>query len=188
MPTGIAKPTTASFSPQSIRDQIRGRVRVPEGLLQEALDNLRSKLTAKETKHFSFQGSVIEKREVEALGIQMQAIELIAKMSELVTTQAPKQQAPRVEVIVDAKTGVMRIVISDSEEDQDVQTKAVPSGLAEIEPQVLEATATHVVQEVGDVSDEDFEKIIKIPRGRLDPTLRAILFDSPPEPTVGNGA
>src|SRR5258705_4754733 len=165
MPTGIAKPTTASFSPQSIRDQIRGRVRVPEGLLQEALDNLRSKLTAKETKHFSFQGSVIEKREVEALGIQMQAIELIAKMSELVTTQAPKQQAPRVEVIVDAKTGVMRIVISDSEEDQDVQTKAVPSGLAEIEPQVLEATATHVVQEVGDVSDEDFGKIIKIPRG-----------------------
>lgn len=184
MPTGIARPTSAAFSPQSIRDQIRGRVRVPAELLQEALDNLKSKLTAKETKFFSHQGSIVDKQQVEALGIQMQAIELIAKMSELVTTQAVKPPEPKITVLVDSKTGVMRIVIGSEDIEEDMQPKVLETESAGMmQPLSIETTATHIDKEGADVTDEEFESVIKVPRGRLTPELRSALFGD--EPAVG---
>lgn len=174
MPKGVFEPTALAFTPQSIRDSIRRGVVVPAEMLNKALRKLDDNLEAKETKFFSFQGSVIDTRSVDALSIQQQAAELIVKMAELVATQQAKPQEPRVEVVIDAKTGTMRIVIGDASQPELAPPQASPLAL-ETKPEEEEVP----------IEEDDEIEHVKVPRGVLSTQVREALGFH--EPTVGSG-
>jgi len=157
-------PTTLAFSPEAIRSAIRGRVAVPAAMLQRALAKTSEKLDAKETKFFSHQGLVIDKKDVEAHNIQLRAAELILQMSDLLNRQVVKPKAPKITLTVDPKTGTMRLVIADDIED-DI-------------PEVLDVVREPLaVVESEEVTDEELElEYVKVPRGTLPAEVRQALF------------
>lgn len=186
MPKGYPNPTTQAFSPEAVRAAIRGRVAIPENMLQDALVKLKDHINAKEIKYFSNQGIVTDKREVDALAIQMRAIELIAQMSEIVSRSEPKPREARITLKIDPATGAMILIIGEDDEDQ---PQALPLSHPKDAPQVIDVeasgSATRDAEGGSDeVTDEEFEmNYIKVPRGTLSPELRQALFG----PEVGSG-
>lgn len=167
-------PTHPNFSPDAIRSQIRGRAQIPADMLQEALAVAKRKLTATETKYFSHQGLVADKREVEAHQIQLKAAELILQMSDLLARGQAKPEPPKVVLTIDPRTGVTRIIIGDD----------APEELPEVidAPQIIDTTAIvgEVPSEEPEVQNEELEddgfEHIKAKRGELDPAVRLALF------------
>lgn len=83
-------------------------------LLEKALAVLEGKLEAKETKFFSFQGMVIEEKEVEAHGIQLEAATAIAKLADAFPKERSDVKATP-QFALEIKDGVFRLVIGGSD-------------------------------------------------------------------------
>lgn len=154
-------------------------------MLENALLKINQQLNAKETKHFAFQGSVMDTREVEAHSIQQGAARLIVEMAEILIKGQPKPPARKTRIVIDPKTGVMSIIIDEEYAegeagDQPAVIDVTPVPQPQPVPQIQQIPET----EEEEVSDADFEQIIKVPRGELSPTLRQALFGPP---KVGNG-
>lgn len=170
MPSGVPMRTTAAFSPEAIRQSIRGRAAIPADMLERALRKTAEKLDAKEVKFFAHQGMVGDKREVEAHQIQLKAAELILQMSDLLSRGQTKPSSNRVSLEIDPKTGVTRIIIGDVEEE--------PPMIIAPQPMIIEhvasAPATEEQEVANDVEPEMEE--IHIKRGVLSPEVREALF------------
>src|SRR5216117_347053 len=149
MPPDLPIPSQAAWTPDAIRAAIRGRPLTPKDITQRSLTKLAEKLEAKETKFFSHQGMVVEKREVEAHSIQMEAVKLVMTAAGLLNTTPMKPRQPRVTLTVDNKMGVMEIVIGDDSADEiaarqgeiiDMQAAPISqtSSLEEVPDEVLE--------------------------------------------------
>ena len=68
---------TAAFSVEHVRAQLLQEVAIPAGLFQKAIDIVDKKLTARKTQFFSFQGSVVDKVDVEDHATQLAAADKI---------------------------------------------------------------------------------------------------------------
>lgn len=179
-------PKTVAFSPEVMRKQMYERVAMPPELLQKALRKLDKKLEAKETKFFSFQGQVVDKVEVEAHSVQLDAADKILKIANAYGRDSDvKRETPGVALEIDSKTGVLRLVIGggavDALEDNlhsDDDPRAI--GQLEASPEQLSLPAFepngHLIP-AGD--DEEAEpQVIKVRRNGV-PTdvLKALLGD-----------
>jgi hypothetical protein len=174
MPTGTPTRVTAAFSPEAIRQAIRGRAQIPADMLQEALAVAKRKLTATEIKYFSHQGLVNDKREVEAHQIQLKAAELILQMSDLLARGQAKPSEPKVVLTIDPRTGVTRIIIGDDAPEEQPEIIDVIATVETEEPrEAMPLEEQEVQNEV--VEDDGFEHI-KAKRGELDPAVRLALF------------
>ena len=117
------KHEVAAFSVDAMRKRMMERVAVPEEMLNDAIKKTHAKLQARTTKFFTFQGQVIERVDVEDHAVQLQAADQIYSLSGLYARERDSRPAaPTVAVEVDAKTGVVRLLVG------------IPGGLAPAAP------------------------------------------------------
>lgn len=171
---------TAAFDVEAIRRQMYERVAPPSHLLQKAFTRLDEQLDATRTEFFSFQGSVVEKREVVDHGTRGSAIDKVMKVAGAYAHESDKPKAPTVALRIDPVTGVMELVIGTSPEggayevnnnngDSGVQLAAHPDQLA----LPLYEPEGHLLV---DGKDEDEPQVIKHGRGRMPKHITDLLF------------
>lgn len=120
---------TTAFNVAAMRAKMLENVKLPDGMVQAAINKLVEKLDAHETKFFIHQGMVIQKADVEAHSIQIDAAKQIISMTELGAKQNDHNghSQTRVAVRIDQNTGIMTLVVGESleEETAEIETFAL---------------------------------------------------------------
>ena len=97
---------------ERVRHEMLRGIRVPPELVNEALKVTASKLKAKESKFFSFKGSVVDTVQVEDHSTQLAAADQIFSLAGLYARErADVASTPGVALEVDPRTGVVRIIV-----------------------------------------------------------------------------
>jgi len=181
--------TTAVFNPEIIRQEILKDVRVPAELLNKALKKIEEKLDAKVTKFFTFQGSVIEKVQVEDHGVQQKAIDQVLEISGIkVKERDQKPQAPQIafQVLPD---GTVQVVVGgsmapslggDSYVDHEIG-ESVPASkgygsIALPAPNQLPLEIQELEPEDNESAPAEQVTVVKVKSGRIDEATRKILY------------
>jgi hypothetical protein len=174
--------TTAIFNPELIRQEILKDIRIPPELLNKALKKIESKLEARVTKFFTFQGSVIEKVTVEDHGVQQKAIDQVLEISGIkVKERDQKPTAPQIafQVLPD---GTVQVVVGgapslggDSYVDQEKNSGVSTSQGFENES-ALPDQLSLTMPEPEDSEPVEQITVVKVKSGRIDETTRKILY------------
>jgi hypothetical protein len=155
---------------------------VPAELLNKALKKIDAKLDAKVTKFFTFQGSVIEKVQVEDHGVQQKAIDQVLEISGIkVKERDQKPQAPQIafQVLPD---GTVQVVVGgsvspslggDSYVDQEINNGSVGEAAPQIAPQ---GELSLTMPEPEDNDPVEQITVVKVKSGRIDEATRKILY------------
>lgn len=171
-------PTSTAFSVERVRAEMLENIRIPQELVQEAIDKVKTKLNAKITKHFTHQGQVIEQVDVEDHATQLSAVDKILSMAGLYARERDaKPPTPTVAVEVDAVTGVIRMVIGDAIAHGSING-AAPS-VAELPPPKDEpANALHRRGSLASnpMEEEAPPEVIKVRKGGLPIEVHNALF------------
>src|SRR5258706_3737734 len=97
---------------EAVRHEMLRGILIPRDIVNHAIRKTVAKLDARETKHFAFKGRVIETREVEAHGIQLDAADKIFSLAGLYAREREARDAtPSVSLEVDPHTGVIRLSV-----------------------------------------------------------------------------
>ena len=172
---------SAAFNVERVRAQMLEGVRVPPELFQKAIDKIHSKLDAKVTKFFPFQGQVVSQVEVEDHQTQLAAAEKVMGIAGVYARErdaAPPQ--PQVALEVDSKTGVVRLIVgSVSTVAQLVESQNDSLQLPLVLESRPELGALPRQRPVSEPLQEEAPQIIKLKQGNLSGVLYKKLFGEP---------
>ena len=155
MPKGIAAPQTVALSVEAIRADLISRVRIPDDLLQAAINKVRAQLDARKTLFYTYQGQIVDKVSVEDHATQASAVDKILAMSGVYAREREQNvSTPKVAVEVDAVTGVVRLVVGSSGSSHEPAASSPPA---------LEASVSDAVE----APEDDQPEIVKVSRGGM---------------------
>jgi hypothetical protein len=170
-----------------VPNDLHTRSRLPEGFLQDAIDTVHSKLTAKKTEFFAWRGEVVDHREVEDTAAQLRAADTIVNIAGLYTKeQAKAPSAPTVALEIDSKTGIVRLVVGVNHEAAPLVAGDAPlafdaSDTRKLPPaEQLTTSGTYPGAHSGfDAPPEEVPQVVKVKRGRMPLEVYEALFGNP---------
>ncbi len=105
-----------ALSVESIRRRLLTGVAIPQEIVNEALATTKKHLRAKRTQYFTHRGRVVEQREVEDHDTQLRAADQVYSIAGVYAREKDNRPAvPSFAMEVDAKTGVVRIIVGGSD-------------------------------------------------------------------------
>ena len=173
---------SSAFNVERVRAQMLEGVRIPSGLLQQAIDKVHSKLDAKTTKFFPFQGQVVDKVDVEDHATQLAAVEKILSMAGVYARERDAAPAvPQVALEMDPRTGVVRLVVGVGMAMTPSLHAAHDTRLpAELPPVVQEGHTTLSAMSASVAKpgqqEEEIPQVVHVRKGNLPPAVFDALF------------
>lgn len=162
-------PTTYAFNVERVRADLLSRVRVPDDLLQAAINTARAKLDAKETKFFTYRGEVIQREEVEAHSTQLAAADQIFSIAGVYARERERIETPAVALEIDPVTGAVRLLIGSQNGNELLPARAESTLVEGRQPEL----APHVREESS--FDGDDPVLVRKP-GKMPQEVYDILF------------
>jgi len=171
---------TLAFSVDRVRERLWTNVAVPPDLLQKTFRELDAQLTAKTTKHFAFQGQVVDERTVADNGARLGAIDKVLSIAgAYVRERDQRPPSTAVALEIDPVTGIYRIVVGVG------VGQAAPPPEKEVHNEVVQSLEiasssgmTPAALATGMAETEPTPQRIRVPRGpgRTPPEILKLLF------------
>ena len=178
--------TSAAFNVERVRAELLSRVSIPDDLLQAAIDSVRKKLNAKETKFFTYQGQVVERVDVEDHATQLSAADKVLSIAGLYARERDQRPAtPQVAIEVDPVSGVVRMIIGGADTLPISIADASMANVVDARPgeiaidAISESEGDHLLQQPSDsiiASGDGEPEVIRVKRGSLPIDVHNALF------------